>query len=161
VSKSPQKPEYTVFFDTNFLIYLAKPSAPEYPSALKYYQWLKENNVPMLTSVVCVAEFAVKGNPDVIPRDIEVLALEIHHAKTAGKLASIYYQRSKKDKACIADDLKIVAQAQLEKATHLLSHDRDMMKICEHLKSEGIDLPFSLTDPITIPAESCFGFLEI
>lgn len=158
--KESAKPS-SVFFDTNFLIYLAKPLAPEHPSALKYFRWLKENKVPMMTSAVCIAEFTVKGSAEVIPREIEVLALEVHHAEMAGNFASRYYAKTKKDRACIADDLKIIAQANIENAAHFLSSDKDIAKICKHLQDDGVILNFSITDPIQVPAPAAFGYLDL
>ena len=145
MSKSTPK---SVLVDTTFLIHVFNPAAEFHAVADKYYRYFCRHNITMRLSTVVISEFHQKqsimdvlGTNNFIP-----LPYNIDHAITT---ADICYRLGGMDKRgegvsrdAFKDDLKLMAQAEKESITYIITADDSTLgKYCENLSKSGLYKP--------------------
>lgn len=128
--------------DTTFLICLADKKRQSHAAACAYYQHFLEKNVEMLLPTVVVAEFCVKQSIGTLPmRNFRVLPFNLPDALLCAKLNVASYrtatgQTGQRD--AVKDDFKIIAHAQIEQATFLVTDDAETLgAYCARLRADG------------------------
>jgi predicted nucleic acid-binding protein len=116
-----------VCVDTSFLITFADPSRPNHAVAVDYFRHCVGNGHILCLSTLVVAEFEY-GQPisDLPLGNFHILPFNFRHA-----VASANYHRQIKGnepvdgagRSVVRNDLKIIAQAQIEECSIILSED--------------------------------------
>lgn len=135
----------SVFLDTNFLMDLVDTKCQRYQSAQHYFGYFLNNNVDVITSTICIAEFSVRQDPGKLLQHIAIYPFDYQSARRAGSLEALYREHLGKpkssEKLCFAADIKILGQAEEEKVDYLVSADKDMEKLLTTLSRKH---PFNL-----------------
>ena len=128
--------------DTTFLICLADKNRSSHAAACAYYQHFREKNVEMLLPTVVIAEFCVKQSISTLPiRNFRVLPFNLPDALLCAALNVAGYrtgsgQTGQRD--AVKDDFKIIAQAQIEQATFLVTDDAETLSAyCTRLRADN------------------------
>ncbi len=130
---------YRVMLDTSFLISLADARRPHHMTAEKFLRYFMENQIPVLFSTIVASEFGVMQSVMDLPLHMfEILPFNMPHACKAAGLDF----NSKRDAAdarnVVKDDFKLLAQADEEQVTHILTEDvRTLARYCGRLRDEG------------------------
>jgi hypothetical protein len=116
-----------------------------------------------MTSVLCLAEFALKAEAKVISQEIMILPVDMRAAHQASHFAKIYnaVNKDKKDRDCIAADIHLISQAFLEQCNSFVTADQRIAKICTYLEEQGQRLMFDVVDPIQVPVANKYGMLDL
>jgi predicted nucleic acid-binding protein len=117
--------------DTSFLITFADPSRPHHAVAVDYFRHCVGNGHMLCLSTLVVAEFEV-GQPisDLPLGNFHILPFNFRHA-----VESANYHRQLKgtepvdeaNRTVVRNDLKIIAQAQIEECSIILTEDANTM----------------------------------
>jgi len=117
--------------DTSFLISFADPSRPNHPTAVEYFRHCVGNGHMLCLSTLVVAEFEV-GQPvtDLPIGHFHILPFNFRHA-----VESANYHRQIKgtapvdeaNRSVVRNDLKILAQAQIEECSIILTEDANTL----------------------------------
>lgn len=153
--------------DTSFFIRLLKEDDPLFQNANDYYRYFLQNNLPIFISTISIAEFCVKGSPDELPlKNLIVIPFNYNHAITAGKFASILYDRRKNynlkinERPIIINDAKLFAQVHEEKkVNYFVTADERSLKLYENINN-GIKLNFEFIH-IGTKYNETFGILDL
>ncbi len=129
-----------IFIDTSFLIRLLDKSDKSHIDAKNFFDYFNNTKADFFLSTIVLSEYLVKGQFEDIPFDLlRVEAFDINSAlKTAelfNKLKNVEGQR-----ACIKDDIKILAQALNRKADIILCADNDFEKLAKNTSVEIINI---------------------
>lgn len=131
----------TILVDTSFLISLVdSKSRPHHSAAVQYYRWALEQRMPMFLSAIVAAEFAIKQPlTDLTLRHFRILPFNIPHAIRAADLWRQLERDDGDSRAVVRDDLKLLAQADKESISVILTEDaRTLHKYCERLRQQGV-----------------------
>ena len=119
--------------DTSFLITFADPSRPHHAVALDYFRHCVGNGHMLCLSTLVGAEFEV-GQPisDLPLGNFHILPFNFRHA-----VESANYHRQIKgtepvdeaDRSVVRNDLKIIAQAQIEECSIIFTKDANTMTL--------------------------------
>ena len=153
--------------DTSFFIRLLKENDPLFQNANDYFRYFLQNKLPAFISTIRIAEFCVKGSPDELPlKNLIVSPFNYNHAITAGKLASILYDKRKNqelevnERPIIINDAKLFAQAHEEKRIkYFVTADKRSLKLYEIINAEA-NLDFGFIH-IKTKFNEAFGILDI
>lgn len=117
--------------DTSFLITFADPSRTHHPVAVEYFRHCVGNGHMLCLSTLVVAEFEV-GQPtsDLPLGNFQILPFNFRHA-----VESANYHRQIKsadpvdqaNRSVVRNDLKILAQAQIEECSIILTEDANTL----------------------------------
>ena len=130
----------SVLLDTSFLISLVDQSRPNHGVAVKYYQWLLGQKIPLYFSAIVAAEFGVKQPITDLPlRNFRPLAFGIPHGQVAGALWNdLNPQEPGVPRRVARDDVKLIAQACHDKIPFMLTEDAStLVKYCDRLRRMG------------------------
>ena len=131
----------SVLLDTSFLITLFKKSRANHETAVLYYRYLLQHNIPIHFSAIVAAEFGIKQSIADLPLgNFRVLNFNVPHGQKAAALWNAIGQRDEGDsRAVIRDDVKLIAQAAHEGIGFLLTDDAaTLVKYCERLRLAGV-----------------------
>lgn len=153
--------------DTSFFIRLLKEDDPLFQNANDYFRYFLQNNLPAFISTISIAEFCVKGSPDELPlKNLIVSPFNYNHAVTAGRFASILYDKRKaqelevNERPIIINDAKLFAQAHEEKRIkYFVTADERSLKLYQIINAE-INLDFGFIH-IKTKFNETFGVLDI
>lgn len=153
--------------DTSFFLRLLKENDPLFKNADDYFRYLLENKFPLFISTISIAEFCVKGSVDELPlKNLFVVPFNFEHAKRAGTLARILYNKRNKgqlklnERPIIINDAKLFAQADTEqKIKYYITADKRSLKIYNSIKLEN-DLYFEFIH-IETGYNEVFGVLDL
>lgn len=125
--------------DTSFLISLADEARPNHQAAVSYFREAVHRGVTLYLSAIVASEFQVKQAVTDLPlRNFTVLPFNIDHAMQAGLLMRCLRRDAGDDRAVVKDDVKLIAQAICESATHLLTEDaRTLVKYMDQFRAVG------------------------
>jgi predicted nucleic acid-binding protein len=117
--------------DTSFLISFADPSRPNHPVAVEYFRHCVGNGHMLCLSTLVVAEFEVMQPISDLPLgNFHILPFNFRHA-----VESANYHRQIKgtvpvdeaNRSVVRNDLKILAQAQIEECSIILTEDANTL----------------------------------
>lgn len=118
-----------VMLDTGYLITLADENRPHHGVALQYLKALVKAECRILISPIVVSEYTVKSSPQLLFEMgcFEFPEYNISHALEASKLKrstmSSDFRSADNKRTVIINDTQIIAQASVEKVTHILTED--------------------------------------
>lgn len=139
-----------VVLDTSYLITLADPDRPNYAVARRYWQYFMEQGLPVYLPTIVVSEFYVRQEiPPEILRCCVVLPFNWGDAIKTAELDFTQCRVPNESRVAVKDDVKIIAQAVICGALHVISEDADtLIRIAADLKVAGkIDFkPICLKD---------------
>lgn len=119
----------SVLLDTSFLITFIDPNRPNHKVADNYFRECVARRIPMYLSTIAISEFEVKQRITDLPlRNLIVLPFNIEHAIQCGLLFSSTARDSGDDRVGFKDDLKLIAQCDVEGVTHVLTEDVNTLK---------------------------------
>lgn len=119
----------SVLLDTSFLITFADPTRSNHETADKYFRECVLRRIPMYLSTIAISEFEVKQRITDLPlRNLIVLPFNIEHAIQCGRLFSSTGRDSGDDRVGFKDDLKLMAQCDVEGISHVLTEDVKTLK---------------------------------
>jgi predicted nucleic acid-binding protein len=114
----------SVLLDTSFLISLSDAARAHHAAAKAYYRACIERQVPMVLSTIVISEFQVRQAINDLPlRNFIVLPFNVDHAMACGLLLRTLERDRGDDRVRVKDDVKLMAQCQCERVTHLLTED--------------------------------------
>lgn len=114
----------SVLLDTSFLITFADPHRPHHDIAEQYFRECVARRVPMYLSTIAASEFEVKQRISDLPlRNLIVLPFNLEHAVQCGLLFAGTARDAEDDRVTFKDDLKLIAQCDVEGITHILTED--------------------------------------
>lgn len=156
----------SLLLDTSFFIRLLKDDDPLHQTAMNYYQYFLDNEIPIKISTVSIAEYCVRGKITDLPfRHLQVIPFNLNHAKRAGEFAHILHTaRAEKTlviepRTIIADDSKLFAQADTEKAiTRFVTSDKRSKRTFDTLSNQT-SLAFQIIDITTTNYQQAFNRL--
>lgn len=131
----------SVLLDTSFLITLFNEKRTHHATAVEYYRYLLQHNVPMHFSAIVAAEFGIKQAITDLPLgNFRILNFNVPHGQKAAALWSAIGQRDAGDsRSVVRDDVKLIAQASHEGIGFLLTDDAATLhKYSERLRAAGI-----------------------
>lgn len=135
--------------DTSYLITLLDRNRPHHDAARRYYRHFLENDFTLLSTVV-VSEFCIKQPLTDLPlHNLRVVPFNVAHALKCAELAAAIQRDPTDGRDTVKDDLKILAQAQVEGAGILITDDgRTMYRHADTLRTTGLSAvrPVRLAD---------------
>lgn len=111
-----------VLFDTCILIRLMNEADPLHADVFACFKYCLENKMLVMTSTVCIAEYAVQAAAENIFPEIKVLPFSHEAAIIAGGLATPADPGDKRD--CVKDDFKIIATAVADDIDFIVTKDK-------------------------------------
>lgn len=128
-----------VVLDTSYLITLLDRNRPHHDAARRYYRHFLENDFTLLLSTVVVSEFCIKQPLTDLPlHNFRVVSFNVTHALKCAELAASIQRHPADSRDTVKDDLKILAQAQVEVAAVLITDDdRTMYRYADTLRKTG------------------------
>ncbi|AYQ33684.1 hypothetical protein [Runella sp. SP2] len=151
------------FIDTNFLIKLLNIQDPAHKNAVAYFKYFVENQIIIIVSSIAVGEYCVQGEITHLPlKNLQTLNYNILHAIKAGKCGFIAFNARKNkeitvERIVITNDVKLFAQAEIEKVTFYVTGDTKSKSIFDLLRKEA-GLSYQFID-INKPLQESFGVL--
>ncbi len=129
----------SILLDTSFLISLAIPGRPNHTVAKRYLTESLSRGVPLYLSTIVASEFQVKQAVNDLPlRNFIVLPFNIDHAMRTGILMRNFQRDDGDDRAAVKDDVKLIAQADCESISHVLTEDQNTLaKYLTRLRQSG------------------------
>jgi len=128
--------------DTSFLITFADPSRPNHSVAVDYFRYCVGNGHMLYLSTLVVAEFEF-GQPitDLPLGNFHILPFNFRHAVKS----AIFHRQIKStepvdeaNRSVVRNDLKILAQAEIEECSIILSEDANTLtRWAERLRSSN------------------------
>ena len=151
--------------DTSFIIRLYKKDDEWNENAVGYFRYFLEENYQIILSTIALGEYCVKGDVSDIQLDkIRISPHNAIHAILTGKCGA-FLDKIKKagvkvvdERIIITNDVKLFAQAQIDKSDYFISFDTRSKKVYDALKQEGL-ITFDFLDFHT-PAGNVFGRLD-
>jgi len=131
--------KYRVMLDTSFLISLADANRPNHVTAEKFIRYFMEKQIPILFSTIVASEFGIVQPVTDLPLHMfEILPFNMPHACKAADLDFSIYREATDQRNVVKDDFKLIAQAQEEQVSHILTEDaRTLARYCERLRVDG------------------------
>jgi len=133
-----------VSLDTSFLISFADPDRPNHAVAVEYFRYcLAEKRIPMWISVVAAGEFEVRQSVSELPlQNFRILSYNLPHAIRAAacyRALEINGANQQEDRRpIIINDLKIIAQAEEEGISFILTEDKNTLsRVADRLRQCG------------------------
>jgi predicted nucleic acid-binding protein len=129
----------SILLDTSFLISLAIPGRPHHAVAKRYLIESLSRGVPLYLSTIAASEFQVKQAVNDLPlRNFIVLPYNIDHAMRTGILMRNFQRDEGDDRTSVKDDVKLIAQADCESISHVLTEDKNTLgKYLDRLRQAG------------------------
>ena len=130
----------SVLLDTSFLISLVDQHRRNHAVAVKYYQWLLGQQIPMYFSSIVAAEFSIKQPITELPlRNFRSVSFSVPHGQVAGLLWNdLNPHEASVSRRVARDDVKLIAQACHEKIPFLLTEDTStLLRYCDRLRALG------------------------
>lgn len=152
-----------VFIDTNFLIKLLNSQDPIHENAKRYFKYFLDNQMIILVSAIAIGEYCIKGEITELPlKNIQTLNYNVFHAIKAGACGSIAFNARKlkeisTNRIVITNDVKLFAQAEIEKVDYYITGDKNSREIFDLLKKDT-GLSYQFID-IYETVEDSFGLL--
>jgi predicted nucleic acid-binding protein len=128
-----------VSLDTSFLISFADPSRPNHTTAVDYYRHCQSQRIPMVISTIAAGEFEVGQRITDLPlQNFRIQPYNLPHAIKAAVLMRALRQTGQppeERRAVIINDLKLIAQADEDAITVIITEDRSTLaKMVERLR---------------------------
>lgn len=121
-----------VSLDTSFLISFADPSRPNHAIAVEYFRHCLAQRIPMWISTVAAGEFEVKQPIGDLP--LQNFRIQPYNLPHAIRAAALFRSLSEGNAASgddtrriIINDLKIIAQAEEEQISVILTEDANTL----------------------------------
>lgn len=130
----------SVLLDTSFLISLVNTGRAHHITAVQYYRYMLQNNIPMYFSSIVAAEFGIKQSVTELPLNhFRILNFDIPHGQKAADLWNALGQRDSADvRHVVRGDIKLIAQASHEKIAFILAEDiSTLRKYCDRLRQHN------------------------
>ena len=132
-----------VSLDTSFLISFADPDRANHQVAVEYFRHCVAQQIPMWLSVVAAGEFEV-GQPvnDLPLHSFRIQPYNLPHAIRAAALNRVLKSQNvsspEDSRPVIINDLKILAQAQEDQISVILTEDENTLsRIARRLRQQG------------------------
>jgi predicted nucleic acid-binding protein len=129
-----------VSLDTSFLISFADPSRPNHAIAVEYFRHCLAQRIPMWISTVAAGEFEVKQPISDLPlQNFRIQPYNLPHAIRAAALFRSLNEgnaaSAEDTRRIIINDLKIIAQAEEEQISVVLTEDANtLLRIATRLR---------------------------
>lgn len=129
----------SALLDTSFLITLVDAGRPHHRIAHQYYRQMLDHHVVMYFSTIAASEFAIKQPITDLPlKNFRTIPFNIIHSVEAAKLWNLIQRDSGDTRHVIRDDLKLIAQANKESISFILTEDQGTLcKYCDRLRAGG------------------------
>ena len=117
-----------IVLDTSFLITLADPTRGHHETAVRYWRHFIEDRIPVFLPTIVVSEFCVRQpiQPEII-RSCIVLPFNWDDGIKTAELDFKPLKAGGESRPAIKDDMKIIAQAAICDAQHVISEDADTL----------------------------------
>jgi hypothetical protein len=127
----------SVLLDTSFLITFSDPNRVNHEVAHHYFRECVSRRIPMYLSTIAISEFEVKQRITDLPlRNFIVIPFNIEHAIQCAILFSSTAREPEDDRVVFKDDLKLIAQCDVEGISHVLTEDvKTLKKYVERIHS--------------------------
>jgi hypothetical protein len=128
-----------VLVDTSFLISFADPARTHHAAAHEYFRTCLSHDWQIHLSTIAVAEFQVRQPINDLPlRNFWMLPFNVEHAMSCALLWHALARDPVDDRVRFKDDLKLIAQCDVEGITHVLTEDANTLtKYVERLSASG------------------------
>jgi predicted nucleic acid-binding protein len=157
----------SVLLDTGFLISFVDRSRANHEIAQQYFEKLCKDQILIYLSTIVVSEYCVRSVLSVdLLKVMRILNFDYFHAQETARLSELILRDSPNSRAEFINDLKIIAQAAVEKIPFILTEDKDTLaKYCARYSGSNIELPrpivladgFDLDAFSNIPQRSLFA----
>jgi predicted nucleic acid-binding protein len=132
-----------VSLDTSFLISFADPNRQNHATAVEYFRHCLAQRIPMWISTIAAGEFEVKQSIGDLPlQNFRIQPYNLPHAiKAAALFRSLQGTSSSAEDArrIIINDLKIIAQAEEEQISVILTEDvNTLSRIVDRLRRRNL-----------------------
>ena len=132
----------SICVDTSYLISFADPSRPHHEAAVQYFRYAVQSGIRLCLSTLVISEFEVKQKITDLPLShFEVVPFSARHAVRSAELLRKISGIPAPDDAArhvVRNDLKILAQADIEGCSVILGEDaRTLTKWAESLLKVG------------------------
>ncbi len=129
--------------DTSFLITFADPTRPNHRTAVEYYRHCLEAGHLLCLSTLVVAEFECGQSVTDLPlASFHIVPFNFRHAMESAKYQKFLKSNpveKTENRNVVRNDLKILAQAQLEHCTVILTEDANTLtKWAERLRAANL-----------------------
>jgi len=136
-----------VSLDTSFLISFVDPDRVNHAVAVEYFRYCLAQRIPMWISVVAAGEFEVRQPINDLPlQHFRLLSYNLLHARRAAAcrkaLEGVEKEETKDQRKIIINDLMIIAQAEEEGISVILTEDKKTLsRFVERLrKTEDVSV---------------------
>jgi len=128
-----------IVLDTSFLITLADPGRANHASAIRYWRHFMEERLPVFLPTIVVSEFCVRQPiPPEILRACIILPFNWDDAIKTAELNFKPFKTDGESRAAVKDDMKIIAQAVICDAQHMISEDAEtLLRYVTSLREAG------------------------
>jgi predicted nucleic acid-binding protein len=132
-----------VSLDTSFLITFSDPGRPNHPVAVNYFRYCLNQRIPMALSTIAAGEFEVRQPVSDLPlQNFRVLPYNLLHSIRAAALFRALqedsHQAPEERRPIIINDLKILAQAEEEGISVILTEDANTLsRLADRLRRRG------------------------
>ena len=132
-----------VSLDTSFLISFADPNRPHHTLAVDYFRHCLAQSIPIWISTVAAGEFEVKQRISDLPlQNFRIQPYNLPHAIRAAALFRAVQQSNSNSaedsRKIIINDLKIIAQAEEEQISVILTEDANTLsRIATRLRQQN------------------------
>lgn len=130
-----------VLVDTSYLISFADPRRSHHAVAVEWFRHCVGNGIVLGLSTLVAAEFEAKQRVTDLPlHNFRIIPFNMTHAQKAGSFYPLFRDRDSEDKRCVVEnDLKILAQAEVEKFGVILTEDKNtLVKYAARLHEAGM-----------------------
>lgn len=115
----------SILLDTGFLIRLMNKEDSLHETISECFKYCLDQGYLLLTSTICISEYAVKASPNNLPNAIKVLPFTLSTAIQTGK---IYTRHDKGDnRVSVKDDYKIIATAIEQSCKFIITTDAETL----------------------------------
>jgi len=128
-----------VVLDTSYLITLADPSRPHHEIARRYWRYFLDESIPIFLPAIVISEFYLRQEIDPpILRNCIILPFNWKDALKAAELDFSQFKTETTDRVALKDDMKILAQAAVVEASHIITDDeQSLYRYAESLQKAG------------------------
>jgi len=154
----------SVLLDTSFFLRFLDDESTLNKNADNYFRYFLQNEIAMVVSTICIAEYCVRGDINELPlKNLKILPFNLDHSKKTGEFARIAFQHrgslKLNERNIIPNDTKLFAQADCEQSVDFyLSSDSESLKIYNLLK-QHTKPKFQFID-LNTPCNEAFGLID-
>lgn len=152
----------TVFLESTYLNALVNTHENHHPAALDYLRFFNEHPMKLVTSTICVAEFAAVHEIADLLKHIRIQPFDLRVPRIVGDFQKVLWKAHKpkgsEARSCVKDDIKILAHAHVLNVDLLMTGDQGMATMLSTLKHQ-FSAPMAIANYTKTSYDHCFGVL--